>query len=165
MRLVASLHRQAGLAQVDAGHDDAVAVEARIDVDEILQAAREQERADEQHERERDLGDDERAPDADALAAGRQAAAADLEDAVRADPRRLQRGRKAEDHARADREGGGEPEHPPVEAEVEDHRLVGRGDERHQGRAERAGQERAECRARPGEQQALGEQLPDDAAA
>ena len=45
------------------------------------------------------------------------------------------------------------------------HRLVGRGDERHQGRAERAGQERAEGRARPGEQQALGEQLPDDATA
>ena len=159
-----SLHRQAELAHVDPGHDDALAAEARIEGEEVLQAAREEERADEEHERERDLADHERAPQADALAAGGLAAAADLEDAVGADARRLQGRHEAEEHARGDRERGGEAQHAPVNAEIEDDALVGGLDEGHQRRAERAGQDRAAGRASPGEQETLGEQLPDDAA-
>ena len=74
-------------------------------------------------------------------------------------------GDETEEHARGDRERRGEAEHAPVDAEIEDDALVGRRDEGHQRRAESAGQDRAAGRARRREQQALGEQLPDDAAA
>ena len=73
---------------------------------EVQEAADEERRADEQHERKRDLGDDQRVAEAGARPAG-AAAAALLQAALKVAAHRLQRRRQPEDDAGQERDDDG----------------------------------------------------------
>ena len=86
---------------------------------EVEEAAHEQRRADEQHERQRDLDDDERAAEPGAGTAG-VAAAALLEALLEVAARRLERRREPEDDAGQHRDGDRVDERARVEAPVDE---------------------------------------------
>jgi hypothetical protein len=116
--------------------------------------------ADEEKEGQRDLGDDQRA----AQAAGRRAiAGAGFELVGEVLARGRQRRGQAEDHAGEDRDEGGEEEDATSSAR----RTVARcpPERRCRGGRSSRGPRPARGRAGGGEEDALGEELPDDAAA
>ena len=97
-------------------------VEARIDPHQLREAADEEAGADEQHDRERDLGDDERAAQELAAGACRRRAAAVLQRAREIRPRRVERGDDAEEDAGQDGGGRRRAEDAQVDADVRDPR-------------------------------------------
>ena len=116
MELTTGVGRVAIGQQVDAGNQHAVRIEAGVDVLRRLQRAHEQRGADQQHETDRHLCDDQRA--AQTLPRPSPAAAARflLERVHRVGPRRLQRRREAEDDAGHDRDRGGIDERPAIDS-------------------------------------------------
>ncbi len=92
-----------------------VRIEPGIDAHQRDEAADEERRADEQHHRERDLGDDEHAAHALPAGAGARAARAVLQRLREIGPRQLQRRDDAEEQAGDERQAGGGGEHAQVE--------------------------------------------------
>ena len=88
-----------GAAQVDADRDDAVLPEAGIHGDEVAQAASEEQRADDQHHRQRDLDDDERAAQREPLVRVGARASARLHRLGRVRAGRLERRAQTEQQA------------------------------------------------------------------
>jgi hypothetical protein len=101
--------------QHEAHRQDAIRIEARIDVAQTLKTFNQKPRADEQHERERNFRDDEQAAHTIAPPAFRRAAPALFERLVQVEPRSLQRGREAEDDACQKRDRQREAEHASVQ--------------------------------------------------
>jgi hypothetical protein len=144
------------------GHD-AVRVEAGPHLLQPLVASNQQPGADQQHDGERHLADDERASRiraarADGTAAGganrsRDAAAAGA-----------QRRHEAEQHAGADRDHDREGEHAQIDRHLREARNAGRA-ERHQRPRAPRGSDEAGGPAEQAEQGALGEELADQAGA
>ena len=157
--------RAVRLAQVERRRQHAVLPEARIHRRQVAQAAREQQRADDQDQRQRDLqrrpargGSPKRSrPSVMPRLPAFIVAPGDVRVA------RMRR-RQAEQQARRDRHRGGEGEDAPVEREIDEQRAVARAEERDQRSAEPLRHEHAAGRADRGDQQALRQHLPDDAA-
>ena len=149
------------LRQRDPHRQHAGRVEAEIDPLQRPQRPQHQSRADEEHDRERHLGDDQSVPEAGAPAAGRGVAASFLH---RLGQIRLEqaRGRRdAEDDRGHERDADGEQQHAPVDRRSGDAgnaRRVPPGEEPHADPGER----QAGGGADAGEHQALGQQLAHD---
>ena len=138
-------------------------VESEVVAVEIFERADEQERADQRHERERHLHDDERA--AQERAPRAVAARALFQALVQVAARHLQRRKQPERHRGRDGDGHGVAQRPPVHFPVDVVRhLIGRHVRRDHACADFGEQDAHRHR---GERQhdALREQLPDDAAA
>ena len=82
LHVVPSLHRHVEPAEVDARHEHALAPESRVDVTQVPEAAREEDARGDQHQRQRHLRGDERAP---------QPVALDTDDAAAGGPQREHR--------------------------------------------------------------------------
>ena len=107
--------------QRDLKREHALRLESRIDVDELVEAAQQQRRARQQHDRQRDLRDEQHA--AHPAATGRRGrAAAFLEHRAHAGARRLPRGRQAEEDAGHDRRDRRKREHRAIDPDVGDPR-------------------------------------------
>ncbi len=156
--------RVAAGRQEEIAADHALGVETLVDGEQPVEAAQEQAGADEQGERERHLGHDERA--AQALA-GRPAggpARAFFHHLGQVRPRGAQRREEAEEQPREEGQG---------QRETQDLRIDrGLGEPRHAARAERAqtrhagpGHEHTAAAANERQQQALDQQLPHEAPA
>jgi hypothetical protein len=161
VELRAALLRQLAPADVERGEQQVVGVEAGIEVDGVAQGAQEEARADEQHERERDLRDDERVAQAEAAQPGRRAAGVVLERRDEIGARGVERGGEAEDEARRERDGEREEQHARVDREIEQRRLF-RGEEAGQqvGRPQRDDEPDAAARER--EHDRFRDQLPHE---
>ena len=134
-------------------------VEARVDPGQPAEAAHQEARPDQQHHRERHLGDDQRA----AQPGVRGGAPHVLEQHVHRGIRGPQRRENAEAHAGQERDGAGEAEGEKVEVDLLAARQVR---QQRSERVEAPGRERDADRA-AGERQegALGEELPHHAPA
>ena len=121
--------------------------------------------ADQQHERERDLADHQQA--AQAVVGRRQARAASalLQRRVEIGPRGLQRRREPEDQAGGEGDQEGEPEGAGVDADRDPDGQIGMRHPSHQQVDRPIGDQHSKAPARAGQQQAFGEQLPDQPAA
>ena len=142
----------------------AVRVESGLDALERHGAANEQARADEQHQRDGQLTDDQARAQPVAHPAHRGAASALLEDRLHIGSRRPDRGGQPEEDGAGQRDEEREPHHDRVERGLlEARHAVGRG------RDERAdapgGKRKPRRRGDQREDEALGEELPDHAAA
>ena len=104
--------------QHDLDRHDARRPEAGAHRREVDEAADEEPRADEQHQRERDLGDDHDVRQPARAAARRHAASALLQDIGEVGPHRPPRGDEAEDEAGRDRDRRGERQDRQVEADL-----------------------------------------------
>ena len=93
----------------------AIGTEAGIDRQQIPHASDHQTGGDDEHDRERDLGRDERLPPAEPRTAARRATSTLLELTSRRDLRCLQRGENARQQRGDDRRRQRECQHPPVE--------------------------------------------------
>ena len=137
----------------------AARVEARIDGRGRGEAAQHQAGADQQDERQRQLGDHEHvAQQRLAAVAGRAARAEAIADAR---PRRLPGRHQAEDEAGDDRDAEREGQRPALDRHVGGARQVGRRHRRDGAHAERR-QGQADDAAQAREQQALDQQLTHD---
>ncbi len=140
---------------------DAAAVEAGLPVEQLPEAARQQARAHEQHQRERELRDDEPRPQP-GVARVRLAKA--LERAAQIRPRGPPRRREPEEHGRGRREQEREERHAPVDAHLVEPRDGGRR-QRHERARRPDGEREAERPAGERDHEALGQQLPHEAPA
>ncbi len=95
------------------GHEEVARVEAGIDREHVGVAAQQQPRRHQQHRGERQLGDDQRAPQPGAAGGAAAAAAADDRLEIHAGGRKRGTGAKADHHHH--RDSGGEQEHAHVE--------------------------------------------------
>ena len=135
--------------------------EPGIDGEQLTEAGKEQPGPDEEHERQRDLEGDQRAPHEARVAAGRAGAPVLAQDQVQVEPRELRERDGADDEALhqrdPDREGDDDPVHPDL-VTARQLRQAERREPLEPGRAERQPEEPAGQR----QQQRLGEQLPRD---
>ena len=161
--LCARLRLHRGSAQVDRRDHD-VRIEAKFDRAEVPQGAAEEHRADHQHHREGDLGDDQSAPERDRLVAiGRRSARAAT---VVAGSRRVavsaglrpnnMQVRTADAATNANTRQSG--------AEIHEDSGAACVEERHEHLADPPRQQQPAKRAECGDERALGQQLPDNAA-
>ncbi len=88
--------------KIDRGDNDTVGCETGVDRQQVAQGLRKQECADEKHQREGDLQDNERAPERKAFATRRQPAAGAADDAGDVHAGRANGGQQAEEHASED---------------------------------------------------------------
>ena len=137
-------------------------VEAGIDVAQLAEACEQQCGADEEHQRERNLGHHEHAERA--LTCTGRAAPFLLQGDIDVGARRVQRRHQPEDHARDERDAHREQQRPHVDVN-----LVRTRNRRCRGAREHVSQPRCQQGARDAagkrEQQALDDQLPDNAPA
>ena len=148
--------------RVDDEHPLGVEAERRIRQRD--EAAEQQPAAHREDDRGRDLGDDERGPQARRLPADGASPSRLLERLVRFDARRLPRGREPEDHARRQRHDGGEEQDAAVDGDLVEARRLGRREPDEDAGAEAGGQD-AEGSADGRDERALDEQLAHEAAA
>jgi len=134
-------------------------VEARRDREQPLEAPEQQSGADEQHERKRHLRDDERAADAP-VSAGRVSRAM-LQVLMRIAARRLQRRHQPASQTDQRRDAPSESEHGAIDADCAGARQA-RWAERHERAHAEHRHGHADAAAHGGEEQVLGEQLPDE---
>ena len=139
-------------------------METGVHGEQIPQAAGKQERSDQENERERDLGYDQRLPQAKKFAAPGKAAAARLHGVSRGNASRPQRRHQAEQKTSQTRQTRGKGEHARIRVQIQEQRVPFCAEHRHQEPAQRAGQEQSQCRAGCRKQEAFGHQLPDEAA-
>ena len=104
-------------SKVDAREQQAVHVQAEIDALHVVGGARQQARADEERQRQRELHADEHAPGAAARPRADRAAALFLEGARRVGGRRLPRGQDPEEQRGGERAAGEEDGNRRVEIE------------------------------------------------
>ena len=150
-------------AHVKGRDDDAVLREPRVEGHQVAQAASEQQRAGDEHQGERNLQDDEAAPEPESFArVGGAAAGRSHSGAGRrtggADGRH-----QAEQHAGDDRERRREREDPPVERQRNEHPVGLGGKKINERLTEPLRQHRAADGPAGSNQQALGEHLTHDA--
>src|SRR5262245_40245196 len=138
-------------------------VKAGINSLQPREAANEQPRAKEQNERYRDFENDQRVAQPLGPHAAR-ALSALFERLCQVEPRRLERRREAEDDAGRERYPQCEAEHRRVDLHLRQVEQIGRG-ERYEQIGPPPRQRQSGQAAQPGEQQTLGQQLPDDATA
>ena len=106
--------RNARVSQVEAGHQDTGRDEAGVERRQLAKRSTEQQGADDEHQRERDLKHDEAAADHDALTAIARPAPIRLHRVARARVRDAKGGRQSEQHTRQAGQHRHESEHPPV---------------------------------------------------
>ena len=112
--------------QIQAQGDDALLVEARVHRQHFDEAAEQEPRAHQQHQRQRHLGHDQGRTEA--LAACRGAGGATVREAAHEiHPRRAPRRQRSEHEARDERDGAREQEHTSVDGHLGQARQVGRG--------------------------------------
>ena len=126
------------------------------------EALEQQARPGEQRERQRDLGHHQAPPERVAAAVGGGPAAAFLERALQVRRRGVDRGREPEQHARQHRDDEGEDHHRPVDPDLVAARQVA-DVHRHQGAHAEVGQEQPHHAAGQRDDDALGEELPEQA--
>jgi len=126
----------AGVPEIEVGDDKAFLLEPGIQRHQVAEAADEQQGADDQHERQRDLTDDQRAAHAETLAGVGGSAAAGLHRGAGCDAGGAQRGHQAEQQTGRGGEGRGKGEHPPVEGERDEDSVVLAGEKLHEKAAE-----------------------------
>ena len=131
---------------------EVVRVVPDVDALEVVERSEKQTRPNEQHERNRHLRHEQAS--AEDVVRARDAAAAFFQRGSDIDARRLKRRRDAEDHA----DEGGDGGHDCQRAHIERAR---RADRRRQQLLTAVGDQDAERAAHAGEQQAFGQQLPD----
>ena len=153
----------AGEPRVQSRKHQVLAIEAKPLLLEIQQAAREQSGADEQDERHRDLGGDEQFGRAETAPARCDASAAGFDCRDEIDAARPNGGREAEQDAGDERDRDRECEHAAVQLCV--HRRRRRHDQRQESTDRPACEDDAAQRAERREQQAFGEELPQEARA
>ena len=132
--------------------------EAGLHLAHRLEGAHHQPRADQQDDRQGDLGDHERVARAVAFAAVARAAAAFLERGRQPRAREAQHGNEAEEDTREERDAQREGQHDGVDADLVEARQVLRPDCREQADAGRGEPEAAET-AEEAEREALGQQF------
>ena len=141
-------------------------IEAGTDTAEGEKGANEQRRADQQHQRQRDLADDEQRPSLALPEAGAGAVAALLQSRVQVGPRGAESREESEQDAGEQRDGKGEGEYAPIDADggavFANTRQAGRAHGQ-QGAHSHEAEQQAKNAASDGEQDAFGEQLADDA--
>src|SRR6184192_3719268 len=152
-----------GSAQVDSHHRH-VGIEAQVDRAEVFQGAPEEQRADHEHHRERDLHHHQPAPQRERLVSFGRRSAAGLHGIRQITARGLERRAEAEQHARADGDRGHERKHAPVWSQVHENSAAARVEEHHQRLAHPAGEQQPARGAQSSEQHALGQHLTHDAA-
>ena len=115
------LHRAA--TRTDVGDEDGIRIVAEADASQSGKRLDEESAADHQHQRERDLRDDERAAEPESRFADDRTSLR-LERFVRFDPRAAQRRHRPEDQGGRDGHGSRERQHPPVRCQVETDRVL-----------------------------------------
>ena len=138
-------------------------LEAEVGCLQFHERTHEQAAARQQHQRERDLGDDESLPQA-APARLRTVASAALERLGQLRAPDLQRRREAEEEAGRERDQRREDQHRRIEADLRDARRAG-GRDRDQRFDGPETDEQAAQPAQPGDQRAFGQQLAHQASA
>ena len=146
-------------------NQDAALSHAGVEGHQVAIAADEEQRGDQQHHGDGDLGDDHQALHGEALAAAGASALAGLERADRVDAGGAHRGKGAKDDAGEPRDRGGEEQHAPVGDDGEMNRILAGVERRNQQAAQGLRERDAERRSAEGKQAALDEQLRGDAAA
>ena len=147
------------------GDQNVVGVEPEVDALKSIEASHQQSRADQQHQRQRDLDHDERVPQPAAAEARPYTFAGALQRLDDVAPGGLRGGGQAEEQHGDDGRAQAEEQHRQIQADV---RLAGNHpvrDHRDQGLEAGPGEEAAERRAADREVDALDQQLPDQTAA
>ena len=157
------LRRVAADRRRDVEGDQALRLDAEIDQPQILERADEEPGADEQQHRDRHLRHDERLAHADAAA--RHRADLILQRGREVRLRRTQRGRETEEKPGRERQREVECEHAVIDRAGDHMRRLGRWQEPEQELRRPRRDREPEPAADRGEQDALDEQLADDAAA
>src|ERR1700728_5147407 len=135
-----------------------------IQIDDVSEAAHEQESSSYQYKRERDLGDDESSPHQEMIPAGGCSTRAGFERRTWLGLGRLNRRREPKQDAGQNRQAGGESEHTPVGSQFHKNWVLLRAQECDQRTAQDLGQADASERPQRGKQQALRKQLADQPA-
>jgi hypothetical protein len=144
--------------RVDVDDEQAIPIEAKVERREGRESPDEEARSQNEHERQRDLHDDQSVAEARAaFACGTPSLR--LQRIHRLHARRAKCRRGAEEHGGCSRDARREGEDAPVEPQIEKH--IGHLGRQllHQQRAAPPGEEQASGRARAGEEHALGQQL------
>jgi len=141
--------------ETDVGDQNPVLTKALVDALEIAKTADEQQRADQQHQRQRDLGDDQNAPQPEALPIGRQPAPTRSHGGCRRGFRRAKGRGEAEQNASEGCHGGSESEHAVVGGQVKKHSVGLGADHGYQHGPKKEGKQDSADRAREGQQQAF----------
>ena len=152
----------AGEPRVVAREQHAILIEAVRLALQVHQAAREEARADQEHERDGDLRDNERLGGAEPTAPDLVAADARLQAADEIEPAGVQRRRQPEQQAGDHRDRDGEHEHRSAHGRL--HRRVSRHEGEQRGN-DPSRREHARDAAERGQQKAFGQQLSDQACA
>ena len=160
----ASSVRVFGRGQRQPRAHDALRIESRLDALKRNGAANEQARADEQHEGDRQLADDEAGAQPVAHAAHRGATSAFLEDRLHIGARRPDRGGEAEENGARQRDEQREPQHDRVERRLLEARHAIRRS-RDEGLDAPGGEREPRGGGDQREDEALGQELPDHPAA
>ena len=154
------LARQPDEGERHAADERVLRTEARIHLQQLTQAAKQQPGANQEHDRQRELRDDERVSEL-AAPSGACRSPAVLDRVLQLDPRTAKRGRDAEEHDGHERHDEGEREHRRVERHGLQVVEALHGYSADDARAPRRDYQ-ADCRSREPEQQALDEQLSHD---
>ena len=144
--------------RIDRRDDDWPAVESEVQVCERRKRAQEEAGCHDEHQRQRDLPDDQRVSERETALAHHTTALL-LERIVRLHLRRAERGDGAEEHCGRDCNRGREQEHPPVEREVQEHGVRRCGQLAHEQPAEPLGKDQPEQRTKTRKEEALGQEL------
>ena len=139
--------------------------EAGLHVEQLLQAAHEQQRAHQQHQRERHLRGHQRATQSVALAPRGGTAPARAHRRRRRDPRGPQRRQQAEQQAGANGHRRRETKHPQIRPHADEDRVICGAQKFHQPTAQDLSQRDAQRRAQHRQQQTLRQQLHDQPSA
>src|SRR6185369_10563863 len=115
-----------------------VLAESGIEPRQVEERPREEQRADDEHERQRHLQADERAAEAEALAAVGQSAAPRFHRRAGRRAGRADGRCESEDEAREHRDAGGEDEYAPVWREIDEELVAVRAEEADEESAEPA---------------------------
>jgi hypothetical protein len=147
--------------RIDSGDEHRVAVEAEIARRERGERPHEQAGGDDEHQRERDLADNEQAAQAEAVLAS-IASSSRFERVVRLDARAAQGRGHPEQHRGGDRHGRREAEDPPVDRQREEDVVDGGRELTHQQVAAPLRERETEDRTCRREEEAFGEELARD---
>ena len=155
------VRRDAATLQIESDNQQRIAIETEIDCRERRKRPQKKAGADDQHERQRHLQHDKRLTQHPRPLAG-DGAPLLLHRLDRLDASGAKCRHDAKQQRRRDRHGGGEPEHAPVEREIERYGFLVRGELLHQESAAPPRQHQPKRRSGAGQDQALGEQLARD---
>ena len=155
----------AGVAHVHFGDDQVVPDEPGVERRQVAERSNEQQRADDERQRQRDLHDDEQAAQLETLMRVGRSAASRLHHRCRVHARGSKRRDDTEDHARRRCDEPDERVHAPVVLHREEDSFALRRDGRDEHAREPLCEQRAGHGAAPGEERALGRHLPHNPAA